>query len=358
VYSRLCVLQEAVIEIEVIERNPPPRLADVFDHKDWVSGVHINTHYILTGSYDSTVRIWTHDGQMKCSAEGHTSPVKDVVWISSDASSSDSGRVLFASASQDQNVHIWSLAESTAEPQVEHLHTCKGHARSVESLAVNPSHDKLCSVSWDKMLKIWSAVPDDVMVDEVESEDQIALKRAKINSNQRRATTRTPLLTLQGHTQPVSTVVWPTGDEVLSAGMDHCIRIWDIVSGVNKSTLNGPKVFHCIHHSHLNSLVASANSDKLVRLWDTRAGESSMVQSALASHQGWVIAVQWAPNREHQLLSGSYDSSLKVWDIRSSKLPLFTITAHEGKVLCLDWTFPQLLASGGTDSKLRTFNFV
>ena len=53
----------------------------------------------------------------------------------------------------------------------------------------------------------------------------------------RRATTRTPLLTLQGHTQPVSTVVWPTGDEVLSAGMDHCIRIWDIVSGVNKSTL-------------------------------------------------------------------------------------------------------------------------
>ena len=39
--------------------------------------------------------------------------------------------------------------------------------------------------------------------------------------------------------------------------------------------------------------------------------ESSMVQTALASHQGWVVAVQWAPNREHQLLSGSYDSSLK-----------------------------------------------
>ena len=37
------VLQEAVIEIEVIERNPPPKLADEFDHKDWVSGVHIST---------------------------------------------------------------------------------------------------------------------------------------------------------------------------------------------------------------------------------------------------------------------------------------------------------------------------
>ena len=36
-----------------------------------------------------------------------------------------------------------------------------------------------------------------------------------------------------------------------------------------------------------------------------------MVQSALASHQGWVVAVRWAPNKEHQLLSGSYDSALK-----------------------------------------------
>lgn len=154
----------------------------------------------------------------------------------------------------------------------------------------------------------------------------------------------------------------------------------------------GSKMFHCIHRSVVNSLVASANSDKVVRIWDTRMGgtfrsllnlpwklylrclewgviymyfvssiimtslfalchiffwdeytfkllyyitdwtklcdkahvsdaytctywsfspESSMVQSALTSHQGWVVAVQWSPNREHQLLSGSYDSSLK-----------------------------------------------
>lgn len=96
-------------------------------------------------------------------------------------------------------------------------------------------------------------------------------------------------------------------------------------------------MFHCIHRSELNGLVASANSDKVVRIWDTRIGgkftvrilewpcklqmfysdftssfsENSMVQTALTSHQGWVIAVQWSPIREHQLLSGSYDSSLK-----------------------------------------------
>ena len=33
---------ENVIEIEYSERNPPPSLLDVFDHKDWVSCVHCN----------------------------------------------------------------------------------------------------------------------------------------------------------------------------------------------------------------------------------------------------------------------------------------------------------------------------
>jgi len=67
-----------------------------------------------------------------------------------------------------------------------------------------------------------------------------------------------------------------------------------------------------------------------------------MVQSTLTSHQGWVVAVSWSPDNEHQLLSGSYDSTVRLWDTRSPKVPLFTITAHEGKVLCLDWSLPKV----------------
>lgn len=63
-----------------------------------------------------------------------------------------------------------------------------------------------------------------------------------------------------------------------------------------------------------------------------------MIQGTLSSHQGWVVSVNWSPVDEHQLLSGSYDSTLKLWDIRSNKLPLYTISAHEGKVLCSDWS--------------------
>ena len=48
---------------------------------------------------------------------------------------------------------------------------------------------------------------------------------------------QTPLVTLSGHTQPVTGVVWPSADEVVTCGWDHCIRLWDIEACANKSTL-------------------------------------------------------------------------------------------------------------------------
>lgn len=39
---------------------------------------------------------------------------------------------------------------------VELCSVCKGHARSVEGLSVSPDHTRFASVSWDKMLKVWS----------------------------------------------------------------------------------------------------------------------------------------------------------------------------------------------------------
>ena len=48
---------------------------------------------------------------------------------------------LFLSASQDQNIHIWKYIPSSSD--VVHLHQCKGHARSVEAIAVSPDRTKV-----------------------------------------------------------------------------------------------------------------------------------------------------------------------------------------------------------------------
>ena len=46
------------------------------------------------------------------------------------------------------------------------------------------------------------------------------------------------------------------------------------------------------------------------------AAGSALVQSTFHPHKGWVSAVEWSPCHEHQLASGSYDHSIRVWDIR------------------------------------------
>ena len=44
-------------------------------------------------------------------------------------------------------------------------------------------------------------------------------------------------MTLSGHTEAVSCVLWMSDDMICSAGWDHSIRLWDLKAEVNKETM-------------------------------------------------------------------------------------------------------------------------
>ena len=114
----------------------------------------------------------------------------------------------------------------------------------------------------------------------------------------------------------------------------------------------GNKVISSLSYSTPANLLASGHHDKIIRIWDPRKQDKEVIRYTLRSHLGWVSDVSFSPSNPHQLVSSSYDNSIKVWDLRSS-LPLHTVKAHDDKALCVDWAADEIVLSGGADKQLR-----
>lgn len=98
------------------------------------------------------------------------------------------------------------------------------------------------------------------------------------------------------------------------------------------------------------------------------------MKSTFTSHVGWVSTVRWSTTHDSLFISGGHDGVLKLWDYRryfvtylcffklklfklyfSPKAPLYDMTGHSDKILCADWSNPQVMVSGSSDNTLKLF---
>jgi WD40 repeat protein len=125
---------------------------------------------------------------------------------------------------------------------------------------------------------------------------------------------------LEGHTNPVSAVVFSHDSSLLaSASDDATVRLWDPSTGQEVQKLEGhTDPVRAVAFSHDGSLLASASWDRTIRLWDPSMGQE--VQK-LEGHTGCVNAVAFSATTARCSVSSS----------RHCKNRSFTLVSHSDK---------------------------
>ena len=95
--------------------------------------------------------------------------------------------------------------------------------------------------------------------------------------------------------------------------------------------------------------LASAGTDRLLRVWDLPSGK---LEYTIENHADWVFGLAFAPDGKH-LVTGSRDKTAKVWDLTAKESAL-TFPDHQNTVYAVAMTDDGKLGiSAGADNQVR-----
>ncbi|KAI0129953.1 WD40-repeat-containing domain protein [Xylariales sp. AK1849] len=283
-------------------------------------------HWVATGAKDNTARIWridpVHDSYT-CHAifSGHaesigavafprTRPAEDSKAFADPLSHPPS---FLLTGSQDQTIKKWEIPrepQQGAKKGLRAAYTRKSHDKDINAIDVNPSSQLFASASQDRTVKIWSTAEGEVQ---------------GILRGHRRgvwsvsfAPSNTPII--QGEQGPVA------GKGVVVTGSgDKTVKLWSLTDYTCLRTFEGHsnsvlkvvwlKIPEKVDRGKKPTLFASAAGDGLVKVWDANSGET---ECTLDNHEDrvWALAVHPQTN---MIVSGSGDSTVTFWKDTSSE---------------------------------------
>ncbi|KAI0600458.1 WD40-repeat-containing domain protein [Biscogniauxia sp. FL1348] len=277
-------------------------------------------HWVATGAKDNAAKLWRVDpasNSYTCWATfpGHAESVGAVALPrtrpteGSKAFSNplDYPPQFLVTGSSDQTIKKWQVPrepQQSAKSGIRAAYTRKAHDKDINAIDVNSSSQLFASASQDKLVKIWS-------IEEGEVQGILRGHRRGVWSVCF-APPNTPVL--QGEQGSVA------GKGVLITGSgDKTVKLWNLTDYSCLRTFEGHSnsVLKVVwlnippneERSKKPILVASAGGDGLVKVWDVNSGET---ECTLDNHEDrvWALAVQPESN---MIVSGSGDSTVTFW---------------------------------------------
>ena len=301
----------------------PPVYVASFHHDDWVSSVDIlpGRERILSGCYDGFVRVWNTSGQVLATSPGasqggHSSFVESTKFVSYSQ---------LASSSDDGSIRLWSYTEEDngssgrISPKLKLL----GHERKVRSISVHATSNRILSASDDKSVGIWSTRKSEgteYPETPLPSATPVA-KRRKLSSAVQ-LPRRGSLALMKQHTGPVTGAIFDGRDSTVgySTSWDNTVRTWDLVTSTLVDTRTTPSALFSISQLPALHLLAVGDNEACIKMIDPRTSATTISAMTLKGHKNWVDAFAPDPYSQYGLLSGSYDGTCRIWDVRNPKM--------------------------------------
>jgi ribosome biogenesis protein YTM1 len=379
---------ETTLTLQYVRSLLPPVYEASFEHDEWVGAVDLlseTTAYgapgaperVASASYDGLVRVWNPSGQALATSAagrggGHTQRLDAVRWLSP---------TQLASAGLDRKIVVWDYSESDGgfSGTLKHNMELWGHDKAINSLDVNASTGRILTASSDGKVGLWSSSKRTAPQAEPESLPSAhSVKKAKLASSGSTAQ-RGPLALFPMHDEPVTAAIFHPNDSTVaySASKDHTLKTIDLTTQREVARLTTMHPILCVTAIPGSSLVAAGSSARHITLLDPREGAASTAAMTLRGHVNMVSSLAPSPENNHSLVSGSHDSTCRVWDLRSVRHvtseegsgsvsePVYTIgrewlknkklpPAGDGaKVLSVAWDKTWGIVSAGEDKKVQ-----
>jgi WD40 repeat protein len=360
--SRFSSAAEAIATLETLKHKKlplhPPPSSSPWKYQTTLTGhqglfasvnavtINANSQILASTSDDKTIRLWDlATGRARLVLQGHSQTVKAIAIHPNnpDPINDQHFQLLLASGSSDRTIKLWNGQNG------QEIATLTGHLQTVNTLAFSPDGQTLASGSADKTIKLWHWQTGNL------------------------------LATLTGHTLAVNALAYGIlgsdgGNDfsanattpgrslslLASASTDRTIRLWDGTTYELLRILRDHiQVVRAIAFHPTGKLLATGGEDKTIRLWDTTSGQRIGI---LSGHSWSISGLAFSPDGKI-LISSSWDKTLKLWQLHLDQAKInpkvtgteiAVLKGHTDSVTCVAIS-PNgtAIASGSRDQTIR-----
>jgi F-box/WD-40 domain protein MET30 len=318
-------------------------------HRLGVRALMFDDTKLITGSLDHTIRIWNYrTGQCVCTFRGHENKVLAV----------DFNDSLIVSGSADKTVKVWNF-------ETKSCFTLRGHTDYVNDVKIHSASGLLFSASDDNTVRVWdletkrclrvfghqntgghvhhiqSVIP--LTLDHLEDVDHLDADESAIDDADASVVDEAD----NGHESAI---------DDSTDGPDLAIADGEIA--VQRNSFSVGQVSQCdifpepktpLARKHYPTHMLTGSLDNTIKLWDIKTGKC--VRTLFGHAEGvWSIAAD-----HFRVISASHDKTVKVWELHSGRY-MHTFGGYREAVTCVAMSDCKFV-TGCEDGVARLYNF-